>query len=149
MTEYFISEHMACFFVDFPFRRPFKPTERNYSLCLSIGCVCRAGSTEAAAFPLQSAETFFSADLTTVDATSLATQHDARGRRERRARPFRPHISAAAAAIATSLLPLPFRPVGKIKYKVLKLTGEVEHIKIKSRPLGFSHPHQTHGCING
>ncbi|KAJ7728931.1 hypothetical protein DFH07DRAFT_850625 [Mycena maculata] len=68
----------------------------------------------------------FPTDLTTVDATSLAnlgTMREAAEDAETDA--FNPAIAAASGATANAL------QVGKIKNKVLKLTGEVQQIKIK------------------
>ncbi|KAJ7677592.1 hypothetical protein B0H17DRAFT_1206874 [Mycena rosella] len=68
----------------------------------------------------------FPADLTTVDATSLAnlgTMREAAESAETDS--FDPQIAAASGADAAAL------QVGKIKNKVLKLTGEVQQIKIK------------------
>ncbi|KAJ7216346.1 hypothetical protein GGX14DRAFT_561921 [Mycena pura] len=68
----------------------------------------------------------FPADLTTVDATSLdnlGTMREAAESAE--TDEFDPQIDAASGAAADAL------QVGKIKNKVLKLTGEVQQIKIK------------------
>ncbi|CAK5274945.1 unnamed protein product [Mycena citricolor] len=68
----------------------------------------------------------FPADLSTVDATSLANveaMHTAAENAE--TQQFDPAISAASGATAAAL------QVGKIKNKVLKLTAEVQGIKIK------------------
>ncbi|KAJ6449778.1 hypothetical protein C8R45DRAFT_917140 [Mycena sanguinolenta] len=68
----------------------------------------------------------FPADLTTVDATSLdnlGTMREAAESAE--TDEFDPQIDAASGAAAAAL------QVGKIKNKVLKLTGEVQQIKIK------------------
>ncbi|KAJ6597535.1 hypothetical protein DFH09DRAFT_1071545 [Mycena vulgaris] len=68
----------------------------------------------------------FPADLTTVDATSLdnlGTMREAAESAETDL--FNPQIAAASGAAADAL------QVGKIKNKVLKLTGEVQQIKIK------------------
>ncbi|KAJ7301920.1 hypothetical protein DFH08DRAFT_759904 [Mycena albidolilacea] len=68
----------------------------------------------------------FPADLTTVDATSLdnlGTMREAAEDAE--TDQFNPQIAAASGAAADAL------QVGKIKNKVLKLTGEVQQIKIK------------------
>ncbi|KAJ7107429.1 hypothetical protein C8R44DRAFT_585410, partial [Mycena epipterygia] len=68
----------------------------------------------------------FPADLTTVDATSLANLGTMREAAETaETDDFDPQIAAASGATADAL------QVGKIKNKVLKLTGEVQQIKIK------------------
>ncbi|KAJ6605073.1 hypothetical protein B0H10DRAFT_1922793, partial [Mycena sp. CBHHK59/15] len=68
----------------------------------------------------------FPADLTTVDATSLANLGTMREAAEdAETSEFNPQIAAASGATAAAL------QVGKIKNKVLKLTGEVQQIKIK------------------
>ncbi|KAJ7121189.1 hypothetical protein C8R44DRAFT_172568 [Mycena epipterygia] len=68
----------------------------------------------------------FPADLTTVDATSLANLGTMREAAESaETDDFDPQIAAASGATAAAL------QVGKIKNKVLKLTGEVQQIKIK------------------
>ncbi|KAJ6562350.1 hypothetical protein B0H19DRAFT_1259933 [Mycena capillaripes] len=68
----------------------------------------------------------FPEDLTTVDATSLdnlGTMREAAESAETDL--FNPQIDAASGAAAAAL------SVGKTKNKVLKLTGEVQQIKIK------------------
>ncbi|KAJ7512816.1 hypothetical protein B0H11DRAFT_9291 [Mycena galericulata] len=68
----------------------------------------------------------FPADLTTVDATSLANLGTMREAAETaETAQFDPQIAAASGSTAAAL------QVGKIKNKVLKLTGEVQQIKIK------------------
>ncbi|KAJ7080966.1 hypothetical protein B0H15DRAFT_1025022 [Mycena belliarum] len=68
----------------------------------------------------------FPADLSTVDATSLDNLQTMReAAEEAETAQFNPQIAAASGAAADTL------QVGKIKNKVLKLTGEVQVLKIK------------------
>ncbi|KAJ7481906.1 hypothetical protein FB451DRAFT_1030195, partial [Mycena latifolia] len=68
----------------------------------------------------------FPSDLSTVDATSLANLNTMREAAESAETDlFNPQIAAASGDAAAAL------QVGKIKNKVLKLTGEVQGIKIK------------------
>ncbi|KAJ7101175.1 hypothetical protein C8R44DRAFT_747368 [Mycena epipterygia] len=63
--------------VDFSFVDFSNQLKENYSLYfkLSAACVCRAGSTQAAAFPLQSAETLITVDMMAF--TNLGTMREA------------------------------------------------------------------------
>jgi len=113
---------LAVFAAPVPSKRAFSFALQDYSqFQISDGV---AGDAEA-----QANAVFvdpFPADLTTVDATSLANLGTMREAAESaETDDFDPQIAAASGATAAAL------QVGKIKNKVLKLTGEVQQIKIK------------------
>ncbi|KAF7342210.1 NAD(P)-binding protein [Mycena venus] len=105
-----------------PEKRAFSFALQSYSqFQISDGVAGNAQAEAEAVFV-----TPFPTDLTTVDATSLdnlGTMREAAENAETSL--FNPQIAAASGAQAAAL------QVGKIKNKVLKLTGEVQQIKIK------------------
>ncbi|KAJ7026788.1 hypothetical protein C8F04DRAFT_1045328 [Mycena alexandri] len=113
---------LAVFAAPLPAKRAFAFALQSYDqFQISDGV---AGTAEAQANAVF--VTPFPADLTTVDATSLANLGTMREAAESaETDDFDPQIAAASGADAAAL------QVGKVKNKVLKLTGEVQQIKIK------------------
>ncbi|KAJ7714129.1 hypothetical protein B0H16DRAFT_1896019 [Mycena metata] len=113
---------LAAFAAPLPSKRAFSFALQSYDqFQISDGVAGNAEAEANAVFV-----TPFPADLTTVDATSLdnlGTMREAAESAE--TDDFDPQIAAATGADAAAL------QVGKIKNKVLKLTGEVQQIKIK------------------
>ncbi|KAJ7021640.1 hypothetical protein C8F04DRAFT_1140094 [Mycena alexandri] len=114
---------LAVFAAPLPAKRAFAFALQSYDQFQISDGVAGTAEAQANAPP-------FPADLTTVDATLLGTLTANLGTMREAAESaetddFDPQIAAASGADAAAL------QVGKIKNKVLKLTGEVQQIKIK------------------